>query len=204
MKAFPKVGLLALVALLAAAAMATSAQAITINPAGTAVSGTASNPTFTYGVASYVCNTATMDGNTSDPATDRITDLALAFFGNCAVAGVGAVTVTCQGSVTLIAQTNVSATENKGTVRLNDVDEPVSGDPVFKCDWTTALCTITFKGPQDTANGNLNLNENTDVLSANVTVQATRVGSVQCGPASGAASLTANYAVSPSNLTIDP
>jgi hypothetical protein len=203
MKAFPKIGLLAVVALLAAAAMATSAQAVTINPAGTAVSGTASNPTLTYGVATVTCNTGTADGNTSDPASDRIRDISLAFFGNCAVAGVGAATVTCQGTVTIIAQTNVSATENKGTVHLNAANEPVSGDPVFKCDVTTALCTITVQGPQDTANGNTNLNENTDVLSSNVTVQASRVGSVACGPTSGPASYTANYATTPPELSID-
>ena len=100
MKAFPKVGLLVVVALLAAAAMATTAQATTINPAGTAVSGVASNPTLTYGIATVTCNTGTADGNTSDPASDRISDVALAFFGNCAVAGVGAATLTCEGFVT--------------------------------------------------------------------------------------------------------
>jgi hypothetical protein len=202
MKAFPKVGLLALVALLAAAAMATSAQAaLTINPAGVLVHGQATNPTLTYGVATVTCNTGTADGSTSNPASDRITDLALTFTGNCAVAGVGAATVTCQGFVTVIARNNISATNNPGVARLNAADEPALGDPVFKCDVTTALCTITVQGAQNTTpDPNLNLNETTHVLAANVNVNATRVGSVACGPASGSANFTANYATS----TTDP
>ena len=111
--------------------------------------------------------------------------------------------MTCDGFVTIIAQGNASATSNLGTVRLNGADEPLTGDPAFRCDVTTALCTITVQGPQDTAAGNTNLNETTDVLASNVNVQATRVGSTLCGPASGTANFTANYATTPSNLTID-
>ncbi len=35
-------------------------------------------------------------------------------------------------------------------------------------------------------------------------MQMTRVGSSLCGPASGTANFSANYAMDPSNLTIDP
>jgi hypothetical protein len=35
-------------------------------------------------------------------------------------------------------------------------------------------------------------------------VQATRTGSLWCGPASGTASFTPDYATTPGNLTIDP
>jgi len=43
-----------------------------------------------------------------------------------------------------------------------------------------------------------------DVLSANVDVQATRTGSLLCGPALATATFAADYATGPSNLTIDP
>jgi hypothetical protein len=195
MKGFRKVGLLALVALLAAAAMATSAQAaITINPAGAAVSGTASNFTLTYGAITVRCDTGTLAGNTTNPASDRISNLSLAF-GNCVVEGVGgAATVSCQGTVTVIAQGNVSATDNPGTFNLN------SG---FRCVVTTVVCTLTFSGPQTTQPEDVNLNEDTDVLSVNGNVAVTRTGSTLCGPTSGTGTFTADYATTPPTLTFD-
>jgi hypothetical protein len=144
----------------------------------------------------------TADGNTDDPASDRISDLALDFFGNCAVSGVGAATVTCHGTVTLIAQNNMPITA-QGTVRLNDVNEPVADDPPFKCVVTTALCTITVQGPQTTPDHDVSLDETGNVLAANVDVFATRLGSVACGPEWGTANFTARYAMTPDNLTID-
>jgi hypothetical protein len=191
MKAFPKVGLLVLVALLAAAAVATSAQAVSINPDNTAVSGVSGNSSLSYGVAFVTCDTATADGNTGlDSAS--ITDLALTFTDNCAVAGVGPATVDCVGDVTLTAE---SAVTDTGTVDLNDG---------FQCDVTTTVCTITVAGPQSTQSGNTALDEANDVLSADVDVQASRTGSLLCGPTSGTANFTADYATSPSTLTIDP
>jgi hypothetical protein len=191
MKAFPKVGLLVLVALLAAAAVATSAQAVSINPDNTAVSGLSGNSNLTYGVAFVTCDTATANGNTGLDS-DRITDLALTFTDNCAVAGVGPATVDCVGDVTLIAE---DATNDTGTVELNDG---------FQCDVTTAICSITVAGPQTTQSGNTALDEANDVLSANVNVQASRTGSLACGPSSGTATFAADYGTSPSTLTIDP
>ena len=195
MKSVPKVGLLVAVALLAAAAMATSAQAaLTINPAGVAVHGDASSPTLSYGVATIRCDTGTADGNTSDPASDTISDLALAFSGNCAVVGVAPANVACDGTVSLVAQSNDSSTQNLGTVNLNDG---------FSCVVTTALCTVTVAGPQTTQDGNTNLNEDTDELSSDVDVQASRTGSSLCGPASGTGNFTANYLTTPTDLTVD-
>jgi hypothetical protein len=193
MKTFPKVGLLVVVALLAAAAVATSAQAVSIDPDNTAVSGLSGNSNLTYGVAFVTCDTATADGNTGLDS-DRITDLALTFTDNCAVAGVGPATVDCVGDVTLIAQSD-TPTGGTGTVNLNDG---------FECVVTTAVCSITVAGPQTTQNGNTTLNESTDNLNANVGVQASRTGSLACGPSSGSASFQADYATSPSTLQINP
>jgi hypothetical protein len=198
MKAFPKVGLLALVALLAIAATATSAQAVTINPDNEAVSGLSKNMNFSYGVWFVSCDTATMDGNTGLD-TDRISDLVLTFTDNCAVAGVGSATVDCVGDVTLIAQADTPA-GGTGTLELNDG---------FQCDFTTALCTITVSGPQTTQNNNTALDEANQVLSANVHMQATRTGSAWCGPASGTATFAADYDVTNDSdphvdVTIDP
>jgi hypothetical protein len=197
MRAFPKVGLLVLVALLATAAMAASAQAQTINPDNVAVSGTSTNSNLTYGVAFVTCDNATANGNTG-LNSDRISNLALAFNTNCAVAGVGPATVSCSGTVTLIAQ---SAVTDTGTVNLN------TG---FQCVVTTAVCTITVAGPQTTQPENVNLNENDppadpdgNTLAADVNVNATRTGSTLCGPASGTGTFTVGYATTPPTLTID-
>jgi hypothetical protein len=192
MKAFPKVGLLVLIALLAAAAVATSAQAVSINPAPAAVSGQSSNSSLSYGIASVACDNATANGNTTTTTPDRISNLALAFNTNCAVAGVGSATVNCSGTATLIAQ---SAATDTGTVNLN------TG---FQCVVTTALCTITVAGPQTTQDNNTALDEANDNLNANVDVQASRTGSTLCGPASGTATFAADYHTTPANLTIDP
>jgi hypothetical protein len=191
MKTFPKAGLLVVVALLATAAAATSAQAVSINPDNTAVSGLSSNSSLTYGVAFISCERATADGNTGLDS-DRISDLALTFTQNCAVAGVGPATVDCVGDVTLIADPDADDT---GTVELNDG---------FQCVVTTATCTVTVEGPQTTQPKNTFLDEANDVLSADVDVQATRTGNILCGPASGTGNFTADYATSPANLTIDP
>ena len=191
MKSFPKVGLLVLVALLAAAAVATSAQAVSINPDNTAVSGQSSNSNLSYGVAFVTCDNATADGNTGLDS-DRISDLVLAFDTNCAVAGVGPADVACVGDATLIAEDDTTDT---GTVELNDG---------FECTVTTALCSITVAGPQTTQSGNTALDEANDILSANVDVAATRTGSLACGPSSGTATFAADYSTTPSNLTIDP
>jgi hypothetical protein len=196
MKTFPKAGLLVVVAVLATAAAATSAQAVSINPDNTAVSGLSNNSSLTYGVAFISCDTATANGNTGLDS-DRISDLALTFTDNCAVAGVGPATVDCVGDVTLIAD---PAADDTGTVELNEG---------FGCVVTTALCTVTVAGPQTTQPNNTFLDEANQVLQADVTVRATRTGSALCGPAEGDAAFSADYAITNSSdppvpVTIDP
>lgn len=208
MKTFRKIGLLVVVALLATTAAATSAQAVSINPDNTSLSGLSNNSSLTYGVAFATCDTATADGNIDhiqdDPGTpedetetDRIKDLALTFTDNCAIAGVGPATVDCVGDVTLIAD---QAADDFGTVELNEG---------FQCVVTTAVCTVTVAGPQTTQPRNTFLNEAEQVLSANVEVQASRTGSFLCGPDSGPGSFSADYDITnntnPSEpITIDP
>jgi hypothetical protein len=197
MKTFPKAGLLVVVALLATAAAATSAQAVSIDPDNTAVSGLSNDSSLSYGVAFITCDTATADGNT-DHATmgsDRITNLALTFTDNCAIAGVGPATVDCVGDVTLIADPDADDT---GTVELNDG---------FQCVVTTATCTVTVAGPQTTQPKNTFLDEANQVLEADVDVQATRTGNILCGPAAGTGNFTANYDVTtdpPGGIFINP
>ena len=199
MKAFRRIGLLAVVALLATTAAATSAQAVSINPDGATVSGLSNNSSLTYGVAFITCDTATANGtiNHAQWGSDRISDLALTFTDNCAVAGVGPATVDCVGDVTLIAD---PAADDTGTVELNDG---------FSCTVTTSVCTVTVSGPQTTQPNNTFLDEANQVLSANVEVQASRTGSLLCGPSSGPASFSADYAITndsnpPVPVTIDP
>jgi hypothetical protein len=209
MKAFPKAGLLVVVALLATAAAATGAQAVSINPNGAQVTGLSNNSSLTYGVAFATCDTATAIGNIvhipDDPATpdvdetvqDRISDLALTFTDNCAIAGVGPADVACEGTVTLIAD---PAADDFGTVDLNEG---------FQCVVTTAICTVTVAGPQTTQPKNTFLDEANQVLEADVTVHATRTGSLLCGPPEGDGAFTADYAITnnsdpPVPVTIDP
>jgi hypothetical protein len=195
MKAFPKVGLLVVVALLATAAAATSAQAVTIDPDGVAVHGESDNSSLTYGVAFITCDRATADGNIDHAiASDRITDLALTFTGNCAVAGVGAAEVDCVGTVTLIADEDADDT---GTVELNEG---------FACTVTTATCTVTVSGPQTTDPKNTFLDEPNQVLEADVNVDAERQGNILCGPAQGEGAFTADYDITtnPDDVPPDP
>lgn len=196
MKTFRRIGLLVAVALLATTAAATSAQAVTISPDNTGIHGLATNSSLTYGVAFISCDTATADGNTTLDS-DRISDLALTFTDNCAVAGVGPADVTCDGTVSLIAHPDA---DDFGTVELNEG---------FQCVVTTAVCTVTVAGPQETDPKNTFLDETNQVLEADVTVHATRTGSFLCGPAEGNAAFTADYAITNDSnpfvpVTIDP
>jgi hypothetical protein len=196
MKAFPKAGLLVVVALLATAAAATSAQAVTINPADTGVHFLSTNSSFTYGASFWTCDRATADGNTTTDS-DRISDLALTFTQNCAVAGVGPIAVDCVGDVTLIADPDADDT---GTVELNEG---------FQCVYTTATCAIVVEGPQTTDPKNTFLDEANQVLQADVVVTATRTGNILCGPAEGDLLFRADYDITNDSdpnvpVTIDP
>jgi hypothetical protein len=181
-------------ALLATAAAAASAQAVTINPDNTAVSGSATNPTLSYGGVTVVCPNGTASGTTGNNSDRFNVSLTFGPAGQCTVAGASA-SVSCTGTAELIA---LNATNDTGTANLN------SG---FNCTITVPFtCSITVAGPQNPADNVslLSLNESTDVLAADVTINATRSGTSLCGPSSGSARFTANYATTPSNLTIDP
>jgi hypothetical protein len=188
MKTLSKAGLLVAVALLATAAAATSAQAATFNPDNTWVHFLSTNSSFTYGVAFITCDTATMDGNTGLDS-DRISDVALTFTDNCVVAGVGPADVECVGHATLIADPDADGT---GTVELNED---------FRCDFSASGCTVTVEGPQTTQPKNWWLHDG--ILSMNVDVEASSIGAV-CGSDQDTMNITADFAMSPDTLTIDP
>jgi hypothetical protein len=190
MKAFSKVGLVAAVALLATAAAATSAQAATFNPDNTAVAGTSSNLTLTYGGATIECPAVSFEGCTGLDS-DRITDIPFQFEAPCSFGGLEA-TTDCSDTVTLIADPDADDT---GAFEL---------DEGFHCDFSTAICVITVAAPQTTQPKSTFLDEANDVLSVDRELQAARVGSVACGPASGTMRITADFAMTPANLTIDP
>jgi hypothetical protein len=197
MKALPKLGLLVAVALLATAAIAVGAQAVEFNPPGEPVHGDATNPTLSYEGVTIVCATGTVDGTTSDPASDTIAGAAVDFFEPCTLLGQNA-TVECgdgASTVDLVAQAD-GGVGGSGTVNLN---------ADFRCDVTVlGLCTITVVGPQTTQPNNLTLDEGNDETIANVNVAATRTGSSLCGPSAGTGNFTATYDTTPTNLTIDP
>jgi hypothetical protein len=196
MKTLPKLGLLVAVALLATAAVAVGAQAVSFNPDNTPVFGEATEPTLSYEGVTVVCATGTVDGATGQDS-DTVANAAVDFFDPCTLAGLDA-TVECgdgSSTVDLVAEAD-GAPGGTGTVNLN---------ADFRCDVTVlGVCTITVEGPQNTQSGNLTLDEANDITSANVNVAATRTGSSLCGPSSGTGNFTADYVTSPSNLTIDP
>jgi hypothetical protein len=188
MKAVSKTGLLLAVALVSVCAMAASAQAQTITPAGTAVSGTAANPTLNYGGVLSTCDSGTLVGTTRSPASNAIS-LTVSFQGTCRLASILVVVVTCSGNITLRA----SGAATSGTVFL---------DTGFTCtESISGICNIDIEGPQSTGNTGT-LNEAATTLTLTLTFNATRTGSSSCGPASGPASYSASYTVTPTTLTI--
>jgi hypothetical protein len=195
MNARSKCGLMLAVALLCSAAVATSAQAISITPAG-AVNGVAqTDPTLQYGGVQILCQNGTADGTATGDAT--INDLSVTFQTGCNINGQGA-SVVCSGTVTLTATVAGAGGSGQGTIDLN---------PLFSCSVTVPLtCTVTVDGTnQPTQPTNVNtFNASTDILEAEVTVFATRTGSATCGGASGNAVFTGDYLVTPDNLAINP
>jgi hypothetical protein len=198
MKSLSKVGLLVAVALLGVAALAVTAQADPppyIGPDNTLVEGVAASPTLAYGGVTVVCDEGTAEGTTKTDDDDL--DVALQFGpnpGGCTVNNAGA-TVACSGMAKIIAL-DATTDPRLGTAELN------SG---FSCTVTVPFtCTINVAGPQNPADEDavLLLDEANDILSAEVTIIATRTGTTFCGAASGPATFTADYAVTPSNLTI--
>ena len=189
MKAFSKMGLLVAMALLAIAAVASSAQAVSFNPDNTPVSGVSSNFNLSHGGASLTCDNATWDGTTG--LDSGSIDVALTF-SDCAIGGSSPASMDCAGDVTLNADEDGDDT---GDIELPDG---------FECSITTALCTITLAGPQTSQPKSWFLDETNDIWSVAAEFAATRTGSVLCGPASGIATFQGDYDTTPSNLTIDP
>jgi hypothetical protein len=184
-----KGALLLSTAVAASLLLAATAHPQTITPPGTALSATAANPTFTYGSATNKCNTGTASGTTKSPAATHV-DLTLAFFGNCNISGLAA-TINCSGTVRSSANAALGATS--GTFDLN------SG---FTCTVAIAgVCNVDVEGPQTTGSVGT-LNEAATTVTKTVAVNATRTGSSLCGPASGPASFTASYNLTPSNITV--
>jgi hypothetical protein len=149
-----------------------------------------SNLTLNAGGATIECPSVTLEGNTGLDS-DRITDLALVFEQPCSFGG-GGVTVDCSGTLTLIADPDADDT---GTVELNHD---------FRCEFSTAVCTVTVEGFQETQPKNTFLDEANDLLYMDWVVRATRTGNILCGPAEGTMSITSDSAVTPPELTIDP
>jgi hypothetical protein len=194
--------------LLIAAMTAGGAQAQTIHPSNTTITGTAVDPTINYEGTIWVCDTGTAVGETG--ADLDYVNLELDFFGNCNVNGLGA-TITCSeasdydeedGDKNPLGTARLRALT--GDTNLGEVDRLNEG---FFCDIViTGLCTITFAeqelpidlgGVLGANSANL-LNEGgATVIDADVDVNATRVGSSLCGPTNGVMALTADYDVDP-------
>jgi hypothetical protein len=202
MKLTSKLGLLAVVAVLAATAVAGAAQAQVINPPNTAVSGVAEFPTLDYEGVLVQCDQGTADGTTG--SNQSFIDLELTFSGNCNINGLGA-DVTCstvdpitgEGGARLTA---LDATTNEGTVDLNNG---------FFCDVVVAgVCTVSVDGPQDpddsVSTAHLLGEGGPDPkIDTNVNVDAARVGSSLCGPPTGIGNFTGLYDVTPTNISVD-
>jgi hypothetical protein len=184
-------GLLLAVMLTAIAAMAATAQAVIWYPDNTFMTGDADDPTLSYGTATFVCDTGSVEGATGlDSAT--IADVAFGLQGSCS--GTMSATVDCGDStVNLTALTN-DPPGGWGTLGMADLE----------CQLVTGICTITLAGPEDPG-GTFVLDETADTLSIDSgDLTATRQGSVLCGPQSSTGSIAATYATHPSSLAIDP
>lgn len=121
-----------------------SAHAETFNPDDRPVTAEADFPTFGYEGLPIVCDTGTAQGTTGRDS-DRITDIALEFFGNCGVAGVIPATVDCDGIVTLVAQED-RPPGGTGTLELNPdlVCGPPSGTLSFTAEWHIGPADLTI------------------------------------------------------------
>jgi hypothetical protein len=204
MKSVSKFGVLFAVALMACAALAVSAQAQTVNPDDTEITGTASNPTLDYGGTTIVCDTGTAVGRTNTDSA--IVNVELEFFGNCNVGGLGA-TVTCSDAVddpigepwNELGTAQLQATD--ATSNLGVVAQLNSG---FFCDVVVAgICTVSVDaqdlpipgGGSDQANLLNEGSNGSEAIDADVDVIATNDNTL-CGPVpSGVGNFTGVYAL---------
>jgi hypothetical protein len=139
MKAVSKLGLLLAVALVACTAVAVGAQAQTINPDNTTITGTATSPTLDFEGTIVRCDTGTATGTTGTDSA--IVNVALTFSGNCNVAGLGA-DVTCS--------TASGTGDSIGTAQLQATDATANTGIVaqlnegFSCDVVVlGVCTVS-------------------------------------------------------------
>jgi hypothetical protein len=185
------------VAMLAAALVAAvPAQAVTITPAGTAVSATnVGSASFTYGGNPFTCSGSSASGTTTSPATDTL-NLTTAFSG-CGFY-YGTPTIVTSGPVSLKATSAFGSGNGGGSLTLPSGSSITITDRVFGI----VACTVSIVGPQTDATG-WSLDALNDRLTLDASLSATRSGSPACGPASGSIGLLGTYAVSPANLAVN-
>jgi len=124
-----------------------------------------------------------------------MSDVTLALFGNCGVAGVLPAEVTCQGTLSLIAN---DPFDDLATLEPN---------PGFRCDVTTELCVLSFQPPNVTPGPNSWLwgeGSGDPKLEVYLEFDVVNNGSEICGPQFGTGSFSAFYDMSPANFSFDP
>jgi hypothetical protein len=195
MKVATKLGLMLSVALMAAAALAVSAQAqVDINPDNTNITGTANDPTLDYEGTEVVCDSGTAIGTTGN--NSDFVDVTLDFIEPCTVGGSLNATADC-GTNRDTRLRALTADTNQG-----EADELLASQG-FTCTVTvTGVCTITVGAQDLPITGGQNdadlINEGgASAINATVDVNATRSGSALCGPASGVGGFAGVYDLNP-------
>jgi hypothetical protein len=201
MKKASKFGLLFAVALVTCAAFAAGAQAVSINPDNTAITGTATTPTLNYGTRVVSCATGTATGTTGQDSAVVFVDIE--FQEPCSIQPVGlSATAECADG----EFTELEATD--GNTNQGIVDELHTG---FQCQVVaTGVCTLNV-GPQDlplaggTNDADL-LNEGSggsEAINADVDVHVTNNNTL-CGPVpSGTGGFAGVYDLDTA-ITFDP
>lgn len=158
----------------------------TLNIEAGKVMGNAGNAKLAYGTIVVTCGGSAIDG-TVDGTTIDYTQT----FSSCTASLGGVVTITCSGTVTFTFVTSGGGS-GTGTVDL---------DSGHSCTMASPICTVDVKGPQNPTSDDP-FAAGADTLDLNVTMNATRTGSVFCGPASGTVTLTATYSITPTTFTV--
>jgi hypothetical protein len=197
-----KVVLLSSCLLAASMAVASMANATTILPANTAVSGKATDATLTYGGSNITCTNSTATGTTSSPASASLS-LVVDFNGTCSGFG-NTATIVCTAGAgsTITLHANATGSGNG--------DATVTLDTGFHCSITikvfgSSICSITISGKQILSALKSVYNAATKVwhfLFGGISATKDAGGSALCGPASATASFSGTYAMTPTNLTI--
>jgi hypothetical protein len=198
MKKASKFGLLFAVALVTCAAFAAGAQAVSISPDNTTITGTADDPTLNYGTRVVQCDSGTATGTTGQDSAVVFVDIE--FQEPCSIQPIGLdATAECNDG----EFTELEATD--GNTNQGIVDELHEG---FQCQVVAlGVCTLTV-GPQDlTANNDADLlNEGSggsEAINADVDVTVTNNNSL-CGPVpSGTGGFAGVYALDTA-ITFDP